>query len=130
MSFKPCHSVGRYEQKTTPARGNVIVLKQILNLIPRQQSLKLGTFLGHSANAVRWQVFTALLLYVLLRYMAHLSACGHSFTRLFAVSRSALWERLNLLELLKSYGPAFAFLAKEIQTPPKTSRNRHLLETP
>ena len=69
-----------------------------------KQSLKLGSFLGHSANAVRWQVYTALLVYVLLRYMAHLSAWGHSFTRLFAVTRSALWERIDLLSLLKSYG--------------------------
>jgi hypothetical protein len=71
-----------------------------------KQSLKLGSFLGHSANAVRWQIYTALLVYVLLRYMAHLSEWGHSFTRLFAVTRSALWERINLLELLKSYGTA------------------------
>jgi hypothetical protein len=71
-----------------------------------KQSLKLGSFLGHSANAVRWQVYTALLVYVLLRYMAHLSKWGHSFTRLFAVTRSALWERLDLLALLKSYGTA------------------------
>jgi len=28
------------------------------------------------------------------------------FTRLFAVTRSALWERLDLLALLKSYGTA------------------------
>ncbi|MEO7101170.1 MAG: transposase [Luteolibacter sp.] len=41
-----------------------------------KQSLKLGGFLGHSANAVRWQVYTALLVYVLLRFMAHLSAWG------------------------------------------------------
>ena len=71
-----------------------------------KQSLKLGSFLGHSANAVRWQVYTALLVYVLLRFMAHLSSWGHSFTRLFAVTRSALWERINLLALLKSYGTA------------------------
>ena len=71
-----------------------------------KQSLKLGSFLGHSANAVRWQVYTALLIYVLLRFMAHLSQWGHSFTRLFAVTRSALWERLDLLALLKSYGTA------------------------
>lgn len=71
-----------------------------------KQSLKLGSFLGHSANAVRWQIYTALLVYVLLRYMAHLSEWGHSFTRLFAVTRSALWERLDLLALLKSYGTA------------------------
>ena len=71
-----------------------------------KQCLKLSNFLGHSANAVRWQVYSALLVYVLLRYVAHLSQWGHSFTRLFAVSRSALWERLSLLELLKSYGTA------------------------
>lgn len=71
-----------------------------------KQSLKIGSFLGHSANAVRWQVYTALLVYVLLRYMAHLSKWGHSFTRLFAVVRSALWEKINLIELLKSYGTA------------------------
>src|SRR5690606_30698833 len=62
-----------------------------------KQSLKLSSFLGHSANAVRWQVYAALLVYVLLRFMAHLSEWGHSFTRLFAVTRSALWERLDLL---------------------------------
>jgi hypothetical protein len=71
-----------------------------------KQSLKLGSFLGHSANAVRWQVYTALLIYVMLRFMAHISAWGHSFTRLFAVTRSALWERIDLLALLKSYGTA------------------------
>ena len=71
-----------------------------------KQSLKLGSFLCHSANAVRWQVYTALLVYVLLRFMAHLSAWGHSFTRLFAVTRLALWERIYLLTLLKSYGTA------------------------
>lgn len=71
-----------------------------------KQSLKLSNFLGHSANAVRWQVYTALLVYVLLRYMAYFSEWGHSFTRLFAVTRSALWERLNLLNLLKSHGTA------------------------
>lgn len=71
-----------------------------------KQSLKLSGFLGHSANAVRWQVYAALLVYVLLRYLAHLSDWGHSFTRLFAVTRSALWERLELLALLKSYGTA------------------------
>lgn len=71
-----------------------------------KQTLKLGSFLGHSANAIRWQVWSALLVYVLLRFAAHLSQWGHSFTRLFAVVRAAMWERLNLLELLQSYGTA------------------------
>ena len=73
-----------------------------------KQSLKLGSFPGHSAYAVRWQVYAALLVYVLLRFMAHLSEWGHSFTRLFAVTRSARWERVDLLALLKSYGTASA----------------------
>lgn len=71
-----------------------------------KQTLKLGTFLGHSANAVRWQVFSALLVYVLLRFEAHLSNWGHSFTRLFAVVRAALWERVDLRALLSAYGTA------------------------
>lgn len=71
-----------------------------------KQTLKLSNFLGHSANAVRWQVYTALLVYVLLRFEAYLSNWAHSFTRLFAVVRSAVWERLDLLELLESYGTA------------------------
>lgn len=71
-----------------------------------KQTLKLSGFLGHSANAVRWQVYSALLVYVLLRFLAHLANWGHSFTRLFAVTRSALWERIDLQALLKSYGTA------------------------
>ena len=71
-----------------------------------KQTLKLGDFLGHSANAIRWQVWTALLVYVLLRYAAHISQWGHSFTRLFAVVRAAMWERLDLRGLLRSYGTA------------------------
>ncbi len=55
-----------------------------------KQTLKLGSFLGHSANAIRWQVWTALLVYVLTRFFAYLSQWSHSYTRLFAVIRSAL----------------------------------------
>ena len=69
-------------------------------------SLKLSQFLGHSANAVRWQVYTALLIYVLLRFQAWMANWRHSFTRLFAVVRSTLWERLDLAALLRGYGTA------------------------
>jgi IS5 family transposase len=71
-----------------------------------KQTLKLSDFLGHSANANRWQVWTALLVYVLLRSAADLSQWGHSFTRLFAVVRAAMWKRLDLLGVLRSYGRA------------------------
>ena len=71
-----------------------------------KQTLKLGDFLGHSAKAIRWQVWSALLVCVLLRYAAHISLWGQSFTRLFAVVRAAMWERLDLPGLLRSYGTA------------------------
>lgn len=71
-----------------------------------KQTLKLADFLGHSANAVRWQVWTALLVYVLLRYLAHLSQWSHSFTRLYTLVRALLWRRMDLLEILKCYGTA------------------------
>jgi hypothetical protein len=71
-----------------------------------KQTLQLADFLGNSANAVRWQVWTALLTYVLLRFCAWLSRWGHSFTRLFALLRSALWQKLELRSLLEVYGTA------------------------
>jgi hypothetical protein len=71
-----------------------------------KQTLQLADFLGHNANAVRWQVWTALLVYLLLRFCAFLSQWGHSFTRLFALVRSALWQKLELTSLLELYGTA------------------------
>jgi IS4 transposase len=71
-----------------------------------KQTLKLSGFVGYSANALRWQVWTALLVYVLLRFQGFQSDWGHSFTRLFAVTRAAMWERWDLQWLLKSYGTA------------------------
>jgi len=71
-----------------------------------KQILQLADFLGHSASAVRWPVWTALLLYLLLRFCAGLSQWGHSFTRLFALLRSALWQKLERLSWLEVYGTA------------------------
>ena len=71
-----------------------------------KQTLQRADFLGNSARAVRWPVWTALLVYVLLRYLAAVSQWGHSLARLWAVTRSALWLRLDLRALLESYGTA------------------------
>ena len=46
-----------------------------------KQTLQLADFLGHSANAVQWQVWMALLVYVLLRFQAWLSHWAHSLSR-------------------------------------------------
>jgi hypothetical protein len=78
-----------------------------------KQTLQLADFLGHNANAVRWQVWTALVTYLLLRFCAWISRWGHSFTRLFTLLRSALWLRLDLRDFLEAYGTAggsFRFL--------------------
>lgn len=71
-----------------------------------KQTLQLADFLGQSANAVRWQIWMALLLYVLLRFQGWSQNWAHSFTRLFAVVRSVVWERRDLTDLLRLYGTA------------------------
>jgi len=83
-----------------------------------KQTFQLADFLGNSANAVHWQIWTALLLYVLLRYLAFLSRWQQSFTRLWALSRTTLWRKIDLLELLRSYGtadPPLRFVARPEQ---------------
>lgn len=71
-----------------------------------KQTLQLCDFLGHSKNAIQWQVWMALLLYVLLRFQAFLCDWRHSFTRLFCLLRAVLWDGLRLGPLLRSYGTA------------------------
>jgi hypothetical protein len=71
-----------------------------------KQTLQLADFLGHNANAVRWQVWTALLVYLLLRYLSYVANWAHSFTRLFTILRAVLWAKLDLRGLLDCYGTA------------------------
>jgi len=71
-----------------------------------KQTLQLGDFLGHNANAIRWQVWMALLVYVLLRYLSYVSNWSHSFTRLFTILRAVMWSKLDLPSLLDRYGTA------------------------
>ena len=71
-----------------------------------KQTLQLADFLGRSANAVQWQVWTALLVYVLLRFQAWCHRWAHSFARLFTLLRAGLWQRRDLAQLLRRYGTA------------------------
>jgi len=71
-----------------------------------KQTLQLCDFIGHSANAVRWQVWVALLVYVLMRFLAHQSRWNHSFTRLFTLIRGVIWDKYELYALLERYGTA------------------------
>jgi len=48
----------------------------------------------------------ALLVYVLLRFIAWQNNWGHSFSRLLTMLRSALWMPRHILELLRRCGTA------------------------
>lgn len=83
------------------ARWNIeVFFKQI------KQTLKLSGFLGHSRRAIEWQIWTALIMYLLLRFLHTLSGWYHSFSRLYTCLRSVLWQKRDLLSYLKSYGTA------------------------
>ncbi len=71
-----------------------------------KQTVQLVDFVGHNKNAVQWQIWTALLTHLLVRFLAHLSRWSHSFTRLFTLMRAGLWHRFDIISFLVSYGTA------------------------
>jgi len=66
-----------------------------------KQTLQLADFLGHNENAVRWQVWTALLTYVILRFIAYMGRWKSSFSRLFTTLRGVLWSRFDMYAILR-----------------------------
>ena len=71
-----------------------------------KQTLQLKDFYGENEKAVMWQVWTALLAHLLLRYLAWAGRWHGSFTRFAGVVKAALWERTDLMGLLAAYGTA------------------------
>ena len=65
-----------------------------------KQTLQLADFLGHNENAVRWQIWTALLTYVILRFISYIGRWEGSFSRLFTTIRGVLWSRFDLFAML------------------------------
>lgn len=65
-----------------------------------KQTLKLSDFLGYSENAVQWQIWMALLTYVILRFIAYTSKWKGTFARIFTTIRGILWSRIDLLDVL------------------------------
>lgn len=97
IEWKPSSVAGLYRSRW----GIEVFFKQI------KQTLKLNGFLGQTKNAIQWQIWTALLLYLILRFLDFNSRWCHSFTRLFAIVRGVLWDRFNIFELLDFYGTAW-----------------------
>lgn len=71
-----------------------------------KQTLKLSDFLGYNENAVQWQIWMALLTYVLMRFIAYTSKWKGTFARLFTALRGILWNRLDLHNVLDCCGTA------------------------
>lgn len=71
-----------------------------------KQTFKVCDFLGYSKHAIRWQLWSALMLYVLLRFIAFQSQWPHSFTRLFTLVRGVTWDRFGIFDLADFYGTA------------------------
>ena len=71
-----------------------------------KQTLQISDFLGYNENAVRWQIWSALLVYILQRFIAHSHQWPFSFSRLFTVIRGVLWSNLGLEAVLESCGTA------------------------
>lgn len=80
--------------------GIEVFFKQI------KQTLKVCDFLGHNKEAIRWQLWSALLLCVLRRYQGQAMAWPHRFARLFTMIRGVIWDRISLCALLDFYGIA------------------------
>ncbi|MCP4207241.1 MAG: transposase, partial [Shimia sp.] len=71
-----------------------------------KQTLQLCDFLGHNKNAVLWQVWTALILYVLLRFLAFANSWRHGFKRFFCLLRSSVWDGVSVASLASLCGTA------------------------
>lgn len=69
-------------------------------------TLQVCDFLGHTKQAIRWQLWSALLMYLLLRFQAWSSDWSHSFARIFTMIRGIVWDRFDLSDILNFYGTA------------------------
>ena len=74
-----------------------------------KQNLKIKTFIGTSANAVKTQIWTALIAMLLLRYLQLTSRFGWSLANLVALLRMNLFTHRDLL----------AWLDEPFGTPPE-----------
>jgi hypothetical protein len=79
-----------------------------------KQNLKIKTFVGTSANAVKTQIWTALISMLLLRYLQLSSRFGWSLANLVALLRMNLFTHRDLM----------AWLDEPFAPPPDPQGNR------
>lgn len=66
-----------------------------------KQTLQLADFLGTSENAIKWQIWIALLTYLLLRLVAWTGEWKSSFRRFYTLVKGMLWSQRSLCSLIK-----------------------------
>ena len=71
-----------------------------------KQNLQIADFPGNSENAVRWQIWTAMLAYLLLRFIEFMAKWKKPLSRLFKLIRGVMWSCLGLFSLIESGGIA------------------------
>ena len=71
-----------------------------------KQTLQLHTFIGYNRNSIEWQVWSAMLVYMLLRIQEWMYKWEGSFKRLIALIRGIAWVQQDLAFILASYGTA------------------------
>jgi hypothetical protein len=93
--------------------GIEVFFKQI------RQTLCISGFLGKCKHAIRWQLWAALLRYLLLRHHGQQSNWPHSFSRLFTILRGLLWDKVNIVKLREHYGTTSG--RWRMRAPPETT---------
>ena len=71
-----------------------------------KQTLQIKTFLGFNQNAIEWQIWTAMLTYLILRFVAFLSKWEGSFKHLFTLVKGTIWLRRTVQSIVEFYGTA------------------------
>ena len=92
-----------------PTRTNLSVLAQLCNLIPGFLTAKLAREFGVDKKARTfspWSHLVALLLYLLLRFLAFVNGWQHGLKRFFCLLRSSVWDGVPVASLASFCGTA------------------------
>ena len=71
-----------------------------------KQTLQLTDFYGENENAVKWQIWAALLTHLLLRFLKFKAKANCSYTRFVGFVRAVVWLKKDLMSVLRAYGIA------------------------
>jgi hypothetical protein len=65
-----------------------------------KQNLKIKTFLGTSENAVKIQIWSAMILYLLVEYIRYLSKTTYSLLKIFRLLKENVFQNYNIHDLI------------------------------